>query len=178
MQIKTDCGKYSHSKDKKTFTFCQNGRCCSTGGLPAQDERCKQNNYQAYELGDCGKFHFDFESVEGNVTYHDIASAKDGWTPEWIKLVLGNGAVIKCPGYWALGSWNWVYFGCTPEGPVSSLILGKHNMLMVLVIDVKGDSDQLGFKESTSLYRIFVFSSVLNRVCIWDYEGPILADSY
>ena len=142
MQIKTDCGKYSHSKDEKTFTFCQNGRCCSTGGLPAQDKRCKQNNYQAYELGDCGKFHFDFEPVQGNVTYHDIESAKDGWTPEWIKLVLENGAVIKCPGYWALGSWNFVYFGCTPEGGVSSLIYGKHIdilIIMLLVIAVKGE---------------------------------------
>ena len=139
MQIKTDCGRYSHSKDKKTFTFCQNGRCCSTGGLSAQDERCKLYNYQASELGDCDKFHFDFESVEGNVTYHDIASAKDGWTPDWINLVLGNGAVIKCDGYWALGGWKphlsgamlgdgpqFVNFHCMPEGDVSSLILGKY----------------------------------------------------
>ena len=135
LQIKTDCDIYSHSKDKKTFTFCQNGRCCSTGGLPAQDERCKQNNYQAYKLGDCGKFHFDLESVQGNVTYHDIASATDGWTPDWVKLVLGNGDVIKCSGYWSLGvfkphfSGEWlgdeptlIDFRCQPEGNVSFIL--------------------------------------------------------
>ena len=78
------------------------------------------------------------------MTYHDIASAKDGWTPEWIKLVLENGAVIKCPGYWALGSWNFVYFGCTPDSDVSSLIFGKHIhilIIMLLVIAVKGEPD-------------------------------------
>ena len=138
LQIKTDCDIYSHSKDKKTFTFCQNERCCSTGGLPAQDERCKQNNYQAYELGECGKYHFDFESVQGNVTYHDLASATDGWTPDWVKLVLGNGAVIKCSFLESLGGFmpdlageelgdepRFMNFQCEPEGNVS-FILGKY----------------------------------------------------
>ena len=51
-------------------------------------------------------------------------------------------------------------------------------MIMLLVIDIKGDSDKLGFIESTSLYRIFVFSSVLNRVFNGDPKQPILVDSY
>ena len=142
LQIKTDCSRFSQSKDKKIFTFCQNGKCCSTGALPAQNQRCKQNTYgfgTKYNLGECSKFDFHFDSVEGNVTYHDIASAKDGWTPDWIHLVLGNGAVIKCDGYWALGGWKphlsgamlgdgpqFVNFHCMPEGDVSSLILGKY----------------------------------------------------
>ena len=110
LQIKTSCSRYSPSKDKKTFTFCQNEKCCSTGALPPQDRRCKQNNYgfgTKYKLGECSKFPFDFDNVEGNVTYHDLASATDSWRPEWVKLVLGNAtarksglsineAVIKC----------------------------------------------------------------------------------
>ena len=110
LQIKTSCSRYSPSKDKKTFTFCQNEKCCSTGPLPAQDTKCKQNNYgfgTKYKLGECSKFPFDFDNVEGNVTYHDLASATDSWRPEWVKLVLGNAtarksglsineAVIKC----------------------------------------------------------------------------------
>ena len=131
LKIKTDCGIYSHSKDKKTFTFCQNGRCCSTGGLPAQDEKCKQNIYYPSQLGECRRFHFDFESVQGNVTYHDLASASDGWTPDVVKLVLGNGNVIKCSFYESLGgikthlTGEWegdeptsMNFQCEPEGNV------------------------------------------------------------
>ena len=110
LQIKTNCSQHSQSKDEKTFTFCQYGNCCSTGALPAQDQKCKINDYgfrSKYKLGACSKFDFKFDNVEGNVTYHDLASATDGWTPEWVKLVLGNatsgksglsinGAVIKC----------------------------------------------------------------------------------
>ena len=143
LQIKTDCGIYSHSKDKKTFTFCQKGRCCSTGALPAQDERCKQNNYHPRALGGCSRFHFDFESVQGNVTYYDPASATDGWTPDSVKLVLGNGNVIKCSFYESLGgirthlTGEWLgdeptsmNFQCEPEGNVS-FILG--NVLIITI---------------------------------------------
>ena len=108
LQIKTNCSQHSQSKDEKTFTFCQYGNCCSTGALPAQDQKCKINDYgfrSKYKLGACSKFDFKFDNVEGNVTYHDLASATDGWTPEWIKFNLGDapfprlsihGAVIKC----------------------------------------------------------------------------------
>ena len=63
---------------KKSFKFCQNGKCCSTGVLSFTESRelvptfvqfsdreqekliCKQNNYtEASDLGECGKFNFD-----------------------------------------------------------------------------------------------------------------------
>ena len=135
LQIKTNCSRYSPSKDEKTFTFCQNEKCCSTGALPAQDKKCKQNNYgfgTKYKLGECSKFPFDFDSVKGNVTYHDLASATDGWTPEWVKLVLGNvtsqksrlnisGAVIKCSFDGRIDGNDkneptFINFDCKPEG--------------------------------------------------------------
>ena len=131
MQIKTGCSLKSHSKDKITFSFCQKGRCCSTGVLPAQDQRCKQNNYNASELGECGKSHFDYGIVQGNVTWHDLASATDVWTPEWVKLVLGNGAVIKCSfggslGYRYSHFSKFMVFLCKPEEkPESALTLPK-----------------------------------------------------
>ena len=108
LQIKTSCSRYSPSKDKKTFTFCQNEKCCSTGPLPAQDKKCKQNNYgfgTKYKLGECSKFDLRFDKVAGTVAYHDLVPAAEGWTPEWLELNLGeapfprlsiNGAVIKC----------------------------------------------------------------------------------
>ena len=46
------------------FTFCQNGHCCSTGELPAQDKNCHQNNYTD-EIGDCAKFDFVSDSMQG-----------------------------------------------------------------------------------------------------------------
>ena len=131
LQIKTDCKRYSqlslHSTDKKTFTFCQNGRCCSTGVLSSQNQRCKQNNYKASELGECGKSQFDFENVQGNVTWHSVASATEVWKPEWVKLVLEKGAVIKCSFDGKLGDKpsmfsQVMHFLCKPEGNVSFIL--------------------------------------------------------
>ena len=85
LQIKTNCAQYSQSKDEKTFTFCQNGKCCSTGALPPQE--CENDDYgfgTDYKLGKCSKFDFRFENVEGNVTYHNLTSATDDWRPQWI----------------------------------------------------------------------------------------------
>ena len=114
LQIKTDCSGKTQSEGTKTFTFCQNENCCSTGGLPPQDQSgCKQNNYglgTKYKLGECSKFNFDFDSVEGNVSYHFPSVSyrwRTGVKPEWVKLVLVNTtsqksglsineAVIKC----------------------------------------------------------------------------------
>ena len=122
LQIKTNCARYSQSKDEKTFTFCQNGRCCSTGGLLAQNQRCKQNIELASELGECSISHFDFENVQGNVTWHDESSATEVWTPEWVKLVLRNGSVIKCTFDGRLGDTpifsKVMHFLCKPEGNV------------------------------------------------------------
>ena len=152
MQIKTNCSQNSQSKDKKTFTFCQSGRCCSTGGLPAQNQRCKQNNYKAHELGECGKSHFDFRIVQGNVTWHDVASATDDWTPEWVKLVLRDEAVIKCSfGRTSLGETHYfstfskeIHFLCKPEGNFFFHSINIFdNYAMLLVIYFMGDC--LGF---------------------------------
>ena len=116
LHIKTNCSGYlklDDWPDYRTFTFCQNKNCCSTGALPAPDQRwfqdhnCFVHKYK-YKLGDCSKFNFDFDSVKGNVTYH-FRKVEHGWRlatkPEWVKLVLGNatksglgtnGTVIKC----------------------------------------------------------------------------------
>ena len=53
---------------------------------------------------------------EFNTSYADkmLEVARDAWTPEWVKLVLGNGAVIKC-------SFEFDYpylIDCNPEGKV------------------------------------------------------------
>ena len=129
LQIKTDCSRFSQSKDKKIFTFCQNGKCCSTGALPAQNQRCKQNIYgfgTKYNLGECSKFDFHFDSVDGNVTYYDLASARDGWTPKWVKLILGNApsSVIKCSFDGRMDGNDrieptFINFHCEPEGRIS-----------------------------------------------------------
>ena len=98
--MNTECSRHSQSGNggNKTFTFCQNGKCCSTGSLPAKKEEffasyfyCRENKFKANELGHCGKFEFDFDNVEGNVTYF---SAIDGWTPSEIELYIGNGTRI------------------------------------------------------------------------------------
>ena len=106
LQVKSDCSQrsisnYRETPDwmimvlgndlgiKKSFKFCQNGNCCSTGVLSFAESRefvpslvqistgeqeklrCKQNNYtEAYELGECGKFSFDLDSVENIVMTH------------------------------------------------------------------------------------------------------------
>ena len=95
--------------DNKTFTFCQNGKCCSTGSLLAKkgNDHSYRNNYTAGELGECGKFDFDLDSVQGNVTFHDLSSAIDVWKPEDIELFLGKGPLGNgtsgIPGYH-----NWI----------------------------------------------------------------------
>ena len=147
MEIKTDCSPHSQSKDdptseswmkyilgngthvniiKKTFTFFHlNGTWCSTGALPVQNQRCKQTNYQAYELGDCGKFDFDPKNLwRGVITLHgpkhsvpfnhNLKSLIDAWTPEWVKLFLANGEVIKC-------SFDYEMV-CKPEGKISFVL--------------------------------------------------------
>ena len=107
--MNSECTKHSRSGDEgnKTFTFCQNGKCCSTGSLPTKKEEmyhdwyCRRNKYKANELGECSKFDFQFNFVEGNLTY---SSAVDGWNPYEIELFIGNGTqilegyynIIKC----------------------------------------------------------------------------------
>ena len=121
LQIKTSCARYSKSKDEKIFTFCQNGSCCSTGSIPAQNKRCKLNNYKSEDIGECAKFEFTPDPVKGNVTYSDLATATDGWTPEWVKLLLKDGAVIKCSFDGRIDGNDeteptYLDFDCKPEG--------------------------------------------------------------
>ena len=93
--------------DIKTFTFCQNGKCCSTGSLVAKNKSgyCYRNNYPTGELGECGKF--EFASMQGNVTFYDLSSAIDVWKPKDIELFLGKGpfgnGTSGIPGYH-----NWI----------------------------------------------------------------------
>ena len=173
LQVKSDCSQlsisnYSTTHDysvtpdwmimvlandlgiKKSFKFCQNGNCCSTGVLSFTESnelvptyvqfsdreqeklRCKQNNYtDASDLGECGKFNFDLNSVENvklphytlhgnldgeqfNVSFVNsmMKMAANSWTPEWVKLVLGNRVVIKC-------SFESSGIDCKPEGKIS-----------------------------------------------------------
>ena len=81
--------------------------------------------------------------VVSNVTYHDLASASDGWTPDSVKLFLGNGNVIKCSFYESLGgikthlTGEWegdeptsMNFQCEPEGSVSFILV---NVLIIMI---------------------------------------------
>ena len=121
--INNQCSERSQW-DNKTFTFCQNGKCCSTGSLLAKKENgyyrngyCYQNKYTAGELGECGKFDFDLDSVHGNVTYHDLSSAIDVWKPEDIELFLGKGPLGK--GHSGTqGYQNWIR--CSFDGRIDS----------------------------------------------------------
>ena len=61
--IKTTCDRGSKSRDKKVFTFCQDGQCCSTSPLPFQNENCNEEHfYQGTEIGECTQFKFGFDN--------------------------------------------------------------------------------------------------------------------
>ena len=180
MQIKTDCTQYTQEDGltpgwmdlilewdpgmTKSFEFCQNSQddltppnCCFTGFLSGHKQRCKEIQYETHEIGACGNFNFDFDSVESikmlritlhgheeayrhsrkyvekgrpgfvkegqrefNASYAErmLKVARDAWTPEWVKLVLGNGALIKCT-----FEFDYPYLiECNPEGKISFLI--------------------------------------------------------
>ena len=123
LKIKTSCDRYSRSRDKKVFTFCQNNQCCSTGPIPAQNQNCQENSYQGVEIGDCSEFKFATDNVVGNVTYAHLPSASDGWKPEWVKLVLKNDHILKCSFYGTsrmdgddVTEPTFLNFVCKPEG--------------------------------------------------------------
>ena len=57
------------------------------------------------------------------MTWHDESSATEVWTPEWVKLVLRNGSVIKCSFDGSLEDkpsifFKVMHFLCKPEGNV------------------------------------------------------------
>ena len=74
--------------------------------------------HSAYRYVEKGRPEFKKEGQrEFNASYAErmLTVARDAWTPEWVKLVLGNGAVIKC-------SFEFDYpylINCNPEGKVS-----------------------------------------------------------
>ena len=98
LQIKTSCENNSESKEEIVFAFCQNGKCCSTGSIPAQNANCKINYYNNYNrIGDCVDSNFVYDSIKGNVTYSDLESTNNTWKPEWVKLLFNNSdTIIKC----------------------------------------------------------------------------------
>ena len=92
LRIKTTCDRGSKSRDKKVFTFCQDGQCCSTSPLPFQNENCNEEHfYQGTEIGECTQFKFGFDNkIEGNVTYKDLPPEED------IQLFFKDGSVTVC----------------------------------------------------------------------------------
>ena len=91
LRITPSCNRSSISRDKKVFTFCQNGQCCSTSPLLFHDENCKEELlYQESEIGECAQFKFDFyNKIEGNVTYAEMD----------VQLLFKDGSVSVCRFY-------------------------------------------------------------------------------
>ena len=95
LQIKTACAKGSASKEQLLFTFRQNGKSCKTI-IPPQTTKCCHNTYEGNQLGQCANFKFSHDqTVEGTVTFRNKRS-RDDWTPEWAKLFLKDGNIMKC----------------------------------------------------------------------------------
>ena len=96
LQIKTACERGSASNEQLLFTFRQNGKSCKTGIIPPQTTKCGYNTYEGIQLGQCVNFKFSHDqTVEGTVTYKNKRS-RDDWTPEWAKLFLKDGNIMKC----------------------------------------------------------------------------------
>ena len=104
MQIKTLCGpKYTGTSTDLSFTFCNSGKCCSTGRLWLINGRQGSNGYpvdcntpdlfKSQSIGDCEDFEFKSGSmITGNVTL----SNTDGFRGEWIKVRSSNGSFLHC----------------------------------------------------------------------------------
>ena len=65
--------------------------------------------------------HTLFHGEQFNVSFVNsmIKMAQDNWTPEWVKLVLGNGVVVKCLFKGGLD--------CKPEGKIF-FVLGMYHI--------------------------------------------------
>ena len=79
------------------FEFCQNGQCCTMDSVAAQ-QKGNTNSYLSGNpiIDSCSSFNFETDTVQGHVTFADISTADDGWSPEFIKLFLKSGVVILC----------------------------------------------------------------------------------
>ena len=96
LQIKTACARGSASNEQLLFTFSQNGKSCKTGIIPPQTTKCRHNTYEGNQLGKCVNFKFSHDqTLKGTVTYKNKRS-RDSWTPEWAKLFLQDGNIMKC----------------------------------------------------------------------------------
>ena len=84
--------------------------------------------HSAYRYVEKGRPEFKKEGQrEFNASYAErmLEVARDAWTPEWVKLVLGNGAVIKCT-----FEFEYPYLiDCNPEGKILLLLgLAKQDL--------------------------------------------------
>ena len=104
LQIKTLCGpKNTGTSDKLNFTFCNFGKCCSTGGLELTNGKTGSKSYpiachipdlfKSRDIGDCKYFEFKSGStITGNVTLSNI----DGFRGDWVKIRSSNGSFLHC----------------------------------------------------------------------------------
>ena len=127
LQIKTACARGSASNEQLLFTFSQNGKSCRTGIIPPQTRKCGHNEYEGNQLGQCVNFKFSHDqTVEGTVTYKNKRS-RDGWTPEWAKLFLKDGNIMKCQFLGGLsGNAKFLNFICNVESKFLRLLGGQN----------------------------------------------------
>ena len=105
LQIKTLCGpKYTGTSDKLNFTFCNSGKCCSTGEIALTNGKQGSKGYPvdcnipdlfiSQDIGDCEDFEFKSGSiVTGNV---NLSNKTDGFRGEWVKIRSSNGSFLHC----------------------------------------------------------------------------------
>ena len=104
LQIKTLCRpEVAGTSDKLYFTFCNFGKCCSTGGLKLWYGRtgskdypvdCKKpDSFMSRNIGGCEDFEFKSGSmITGNVTLSNV----DGFRGEWVKIRSSDGSFLHC----------------------------------------------------------------------------------
>ena len=106
MQIKTLCGKiHTGTSDDLSFTFCNSGKCCSTGGIQLINGGTESNDYAVdcntpdifrnSQIGDCKDFEFGSESIiTGEVSFP--SRNLDGFRGEWVKIRSSDGSFLQC----------------------------------------------------------------------------------
>ena len=99
-QVKTRCSSDAGTNNDIKFVLCQNGKCCSIQGLPATlgNPDCKKiESFENSQLGDCATMSFDNSEITGSISYADPTNWSDGYTGEYIKIILPNGDFHRCP---------------------------------------------------------------------------------
>ena len=106
LQIKTLCKpKFTGTSDKLNFTFCNFGKCCSTGEITLKNGKQGSKGYpvdcntpdvfatSSKYIGDCEGFEFKSGSmITGNVTLSNV----DGFRGEWVKVRSSDGSFVHC----------------------------------------------------------------------------------